>query len=164
MNVYKRISNLIIGLLVLVGSSNVLALNHNYFLTLDQPTTYNHINDSASIFVDTGTFTLTADTPISVSITDNEIGSTFGPILDVLSLVVVSSSGFSTLFSDLTSHTFSLGTLSANTYTLTFIGEINGHAGAVYDVTVNTIPLPAATWLFGTALIGFAAYSARRSV
>ena len=106
MNVYKRISNLIIGLLVLVGSSNVLALNHNYFLTLDQPTTYNHINDSASIFVDTGTFTLTADTPISVSITDNEIGSTFGPILDVLSLVVVSSSGFSTLFSDLTSQLF----------------------------------------------------------
>ncbi|MEW8438327.1 MAG: VPLPA-CTERM sorting domain-containing protein [Candidatus Thiodiazotropha taylori] len=36
--------------------------------------------------------------------------------------------------------------------------------GAAYDVTVSAVPLPAAAWLFGTALLGFVAFSARRTV
>ncbi|MET0053042.1 MAG: VPLPA-CTERM sorting domain-containing protein [Candidatus Thiodiazotropha sp.] len=36
--------------------------------------------------------------------------------------------------------------------------------GGAYDVTVSAVPLPAAAWLFGSALLGFVTYSARRSV
>ncbi|MEW8027348.1 MAG: VPLPA-CTERM sorting domain-containing protein [Candidatus Thiodiazotropha sp.] len=33
-----------------------------------------------------------------------------------------------------------------------------------YDLTITAVPLPAAAWLFGSALIGFIAFSARRKI
>ncbi|MEW8337308.1 MAG: hypothetical protein AB2558_00835 [Candidatus Thiodiazotropha sp.] len=162
MKSYRWISNLTVGVLALVASSSVLAANLDRTLTLGETETYNHVNDPGT-FTDTGTFTLLADSPISVSLVDNEIGSTFGPILDVSSFTVTSG-GFTATFDDLTSHVFSLGNLVADTYTLTFNGTSNGFAGAVYDVTVSAVPVPAAVWLFGSALVGFATFSARRSV
>ncbi|MET0028743.1 MAG: hypothetical protein ABW101_14035, partial [Candidatus Thiodiazotropha sp.] len=59
---------------------------------------------------------------------------------------------------------FVLSGLSAGTYTLQFVGNADGAMGGAYDVTVSAVPLPAAAWLFGSALLGFVTYSARRSV
>ncbi|MES9823692.1 MAG: VPLPA-CTERM sorting domain-containing protein [Candidatus Thiodiazotropha endolucinida] len=33
-----------------------------------------------------------------------------------------------------------------------------------YDLTISAVPLPAAAWLFGSALLGFIAFSARRKI
>ncbi|MES9923399.1 MAG: hypothetical protein ABW152_04890 [Candidatus Thiodiazotropha endolucinida] len=41
---------------------------------------------------------------------------------------------------------------------------MNGFAGAVYDVKINAVPLPAPAWLIGTILIDFAVFSVRRSL
>ena len=47
------------------------------------------------------------------------------------------------------------------------IGQIDvyfGGSGALDNLTYSVVPVPAAFWLFGTALIGFIGYSRRRSV
>ncbi|MGD8912192.1 MAG: VPLPA-CTERM sorting domain-containing protein [Candidatus Thiodiazotropha sp.] len=33
-----------------------------------------------------------------------------------------------------------------------------------YDLTIQAVPLPAAAWLFGSALLGFISFSARRKI
>ena len=42
--------------------------------------------------------------------------------------------------------------------------EINGVLGLDSDFTPSVVPVPAAVWLFGTALVGFVGFSRRRKV
>ena len=60
----------------------------------------------------------------------------------------------------------SLFIADSSTTTLTFTGEFsNGNLGFVIDdVMVNTIPIPAAVWLFGSGLIGLLGLARRKSL
>ncbi|MEW8625376.1 MAG: VPLPA-CTERM sorting domain-containing protein [Candidatus Thiodiazotropha sp.] len=168
MKFLKRISSVILGLATLVGFGSASAVNYNVDLTLGQTHTFNHLHtdtyDYSGTFADTGGFELTNAGSVNVSITDNELTSVVD-LLSVSALTVYGSSS-NTLFStsDLVNTVIALSNLAAGVYTLPFIGDADGIFGATYDVTVSAIPLPAAAWLLGTALIGFAAYSARRTV
>ena len=42
------------------------------------------------------------------------------------------------------------------------ISDVSGTMSITYDYTPNLVPLPAAVWLFGTALIGLVGFSKRR--
>jgi hypothetical protein len=156
---YRWTANLIISVIAIVGSGNVLAANVFHTLNLGEPETYSHVLD-AGAFTDTGSFSLDAVTNVNVSIIDTEVEG----VLDVSSFSIRGSAGVIDTFTDLTSTVFSLGSLGVGVYSLTFEGIAIGSLGATYDVTVNSVPLPAAAWLFGMALIGFTAFSARRSV
>jgi hypothetical protein len=58
--------------------------------------------------------------------------------------------------------------LATGSYVFTLSGfAMNALDSAVfsdYDLKVTAVPLPAAVWLFGSALLGFISYSARRKV
>jgi hypothetical protein len=169
---YRWISGLTFSLLGLICSGNALAIDYDVSLTLGQTHTFNHLvtdtNDYSGLFTDTGTFELADAGSVSVSFSDNELTSTFIDLLNVSEFTVLdgaSNALFSTgIGGDLVNATFTLSGLAAGLYTLQFVGNANGAIGAAYDVTVSSVPLPAAAWLFGTALIGFVTFSARRSV
>lgn len=72
--------------------------------------------------------------------------------------------GFGTTFAEYKNLVFSLGTLNTGIYTLILDETMNGFPGAAYDVKNSAVPLPAPAWLIGTILIGFAAFSVRRSL
>jgi hypothetical protein len=63
------------------------------------------------------------------------------------------------------SETFSLG---AGEYVFTISGfamnAIDPKVDSDYDLTMSAVPLPAAAWLFGSALLGFVSFSRRRKV
>ena len=42
------------------------------------------------------------------------------------------------------------------------ITDVSGTMSITYDYTPNPVPLPAAVWLFGTALLGLFGFSKRR--
>jgi hypothetical protein len=159
MKLYRKIANLTIGMFALVGSSNVLAENVDHILNLGEFETYSHVTNPGS-FNDMGPFKLNAAPNVSVSIVDSEVEGT----LNISSFSINSSTGFSGTFADLTSAVFSQGALGTGAYTLTFDGFTDGGIGATYDVPVSAVPLPAAVWLFGSAILGYATFSARRSV
>ncbi|MEW8321975.1 MAG: VPLPA-CTERM sorting domain-containing protein [Candidatus Thiodiazotropha taylori] len=168
MKLLKRISSAILGLVSLFGLGSATAVNYNVDLTLGQTHTFNHLHtdtyDYSGTFTDTGTFELTNAGSVNVSIADNELTS----VVDLLSVsaFTVYDSSSNALFttSDLVNTVIPLSNLAAGVYTLQFVGDADGIFGAAYNVTVSAVPLPAAAWLFGTALIGFVAYSARRTV
>jgi hypothetical protein len=150
------------GVFALVGSSTTLAANVYHTLNLGESETYSHVTDDGP-FTDMGIFTLDEAALVNVSISDTEVTSS-GAILDVSTFTVTSNTGFSASIDNLTSYIFSLGSLDAGDYTLTFQGESAGVWGGIYDVTVSAVPLPAAAWLMGSALFGFAVFSSRKSV
>ena len=51
--------------------------------------------------------------------------------------------------------------LTAGQYDFTVRGEVLPGTAGSYDLTISAVPLPAAFWLFGSALIGFIALSRR---
>ncbi|MBK8970376.1 MAG: hypothetical protein IPM37_02970 [Hahellaceae bacterium] len=60
----------------------------------------------------------------------------------------------------------SLGVLLANTvYSINFNGVVTGSIGGGYDgaLKVAAVPVPAAVWLFGSALLGLTLFSRRRN-
>lgn len=63
------------------------------------------------------------------------------------------------------SETLSLG---VGSYVFTLSGfALSASKGGVhsdYDLVIEAVPLPAAAWLFGSALIGFISFSARRRI
>ncbi|MCG8070610.1 MAG: VPLPA-CTERM sorting domain-containing protein, partial [Candidatus Thiodiazotropha taylori] len=58
--------------------------------------------------------------------------------------------------------------LGAGDYIFTISGfalnAIDTKISSDYDLTMSAVPLPAAAWLFGSALLGFVSYSRRRKV
>jgi hypothetical protein len=74
-----------------------------------------------------------------------------------------------------TNEQFHLGTVFSETFKLAtgdYIFTLSGFAlnaidpknTSKYDLTMSAVPLPAAAWLFGAALLGFVSYSRRRTV
>jgi hypothetical protein len=74
-----------------------------------------------------------------------------------------------------TNEQYHLGTMFNETFSLAtgdYVFAISGFAlNAVdssihsdYDLTMSAVPLPAAAWLFGSALLGFVSYSRRRKI
>jgi hypothetical protein len=60
----------------------------------------------------------------------------------------------------------SLGVLLANTvYSIKLDGLVTGSLGGGYDgvLKVAAVPVPAAVWLFGSALLGLTVFSRRRN-
>jgi hypothetical protein len=138
-------------------------------------------NVFAGTVIDAGTFTQNGDTYVASPYS--------GVFTDVIKFDV-GSSGLSLVFEG--SHTgmdgddilltntydgvdYHLGpsfseTLSfdAGRYVFTLSGfAMNALDSAVYsnyDLSVQAVPLPAAAWLFGSALIGFISFSARRKI
>lgn len=59
-------------------------------------------------------------------------------------------------------------TLTAGDYIFTISGfalnAIDPKIDSDYDLTMSAVPLPAAAWLFGSALLGFVSYSRRSKV
>ncbi len=155
-----------------LGSDSALAVDYDANLILGQAHTYNHLVtntlDLSGAFTDTGTFTLPHAGSVNISIHDSELSSSFVNFLDVSHFTVLdplNTELFSTGVSgNLVDAHFVLPGLSSGTYTLQFAGSADGAMGGAYDVKVSAVPLPAAAWLFGSALLGFVTYSARRSV
>jgi hypothetical protein len=152
-----------------LGSGAAMAVDYDADLILEQTFTYNHLvtntADLSGPFADTGTFTLTNLGSINVSIRDSELSAGFIELLNVSQFSVqapLNTGLFST--GNLVDASFVLPGLSAGTYTLQFTGDADGVFGGAYDVTVSAVPLPTAAWLFGSALLGFVTYSARRNV
>lgn len=58
--------------------------------------------------------------------------------------------------------------LATGSYVFTLSGfamnALDGSVYSDYELSIKAVPLPAAAWLFGSALIGFISYSARRRV
>ncbi len=74
-----------------------------------------------------------------------------------------------------TNEQFHLGTVFSQTFMLgagDYVFTLSGFAlnalkpkiVSDYDLTMSAVPLPAAAWLFGAALIGFVSYSRRRTL
>jgi len=53
--------------------------------------------------------------------------------------------------------------LDTTAYTLTIIGTLAGTSFGTVTTTVSSVPLPAAVWLFGSALVGLFGASRRKS-
>jgi hypothetical protein len=135
----------------------------------------------AGTVIDAGTFTQSGDTynPSPYS----------GVFTDIINFEV-GSSGLSLLFEGdhegmagndiLLTNTFDgteyhLGStfseslsLATGSYVFTLSGfALNAFSDAIYsdyDLAITAVPLPAAAWLFGSALFGFISYSVRRKV
>jgi hypothetical protein len=135
----------------------------------------------AATVIDAGTFTNSGDifNPTSYTglFTDvihfevdtpelalNFSGSHTGMAMDDLLLTNTSDASqyhLGTVFSE----TLSL-TKGSYVFTLTgfALNAINSTIVSDYDLAIKAVPLPAAIWLFASALIGFISFSARRKV
>ncbi len=54
--------------------------------------------------------------------------------------------------------------LAAGWYTLYVGGTNDASLGGFYDINVSTVPIPAAAWLFGSALLGLVGVARRKSL
>ena len=142
MELYKRLSITILGVLSLfILERASAAMNKEVHLCLEESNKINYLQrdvyDYAGIFSGIGAFELPGIGAADQLITDTEVSSLVG---------MPDSSVF-----------------AADIFTSQCLG-ISDEAlgvGQVYGIPVNTVPLPEAVWLFATALLGFAAYSAR---
>ncbi|MES9830704.1 MAG: hypothetical protein ABW139_00530 [Candidatus Thiodiazotropha sp. DIVDIV] len=172
MKLSKWLSGLTFGLLGLIDSGNVLAINYDSALTLGQTNTFNHFvtdsEDYSGAFNDRSTYELADSSSVSLFIRDNELTAEYVDLLNVSQFTVFDSASmaiFSTgLGGDLTSATFTLAGITAGLYTLVYVGDANGVFGAEYDVNTNAFPEPVVAWLFGSSLLGFVVFSSRRKV
>lgn len=133
---------------------------------------FSHIG-LGSYFGDALNFTLAAPGAVNGNVVNSTFGGgPFGTVLDI-------DSGFQwSLFEgDSTSPgnyagqsgtfgLFDLGVLGAGDYFLNLVGVTTGTLGGNYTVSLGltAVPLPAAFWLFFTALAGFAGFNARKRI
>ena len=106
--------------------------------------------DTFGITVDgtTSTFTLSTINP--------------GVSLDELSITGSDGSSWNVIGSNVTELSLITTLLSNVSYTIQIVG-IGKTIGSTYDVTVQAVPIPAAVWLFGSALMGLVGVSRRKS-
>jgi hypothetical protein len=161
MKTYGWITNLTIGVLALACSDVVLAENQFYTLNLDETKTYSRVSDAGGC-ADTGILAVDETAFINMSLFDAEISSS-DTLHDFSSFSIISGTGFTASFDALTSYVFSLGGSGLDEYIFTLKDFSNEAWVSASYVEVNDVALPAATWLF-SALLGFAAFSSRRSV
>lgn len=116
---------------------------------------FNVYNDDKGLFEDSYTFTLANDGAVEVRITEESFISFLDFAIEGLSGTIDGQGGSGTAFI--------VNGLEADTqYTLKITGNITGDDGGSYAGLVTAVPLPAAAWLFGTALLGGAVVARRK--
>jgi hypothetical protein len=174
MNWYRGISKLLLGILVLIGTSNVpAAIDWNHTLIFGEPESSDYINlsgrDFSSLLSSASTFTSDSASSVSVSIVDGQLARNFPEgvayYFNVSDFVIKNSRGY-TLYStgvsgELIDITFTIHGLMAGSYKQVFDGFADGD---FHNATIRAVPLPSVAWLFGTALVGFVIITARCSV
>ena len=106
-------------------------------------------------FTDRIEFNITSDHTLLSSV--QQIG--LGELLNIDSLIVS--------LLDISDNTLASGPelatpIASGSYVLEIQGTADGSLGGVYGAALAVVPLPPAAWLFGAALVGFAAVSRRR--
>lgn len=115
------------------------------------------IYDAGIGFDDVWSFTLTDDLTTAISIDAND----FAPAFEISDFLVVSDD--ITFVFDAADNAYSSSSaLAAGEYTFSVSGLVTGDFGGSYNVLVGAVPVPAAVWLFGSALLGLAATGRRK--
>lgn len=119
------------------------------------------LSPSGATIADEWTFTIDEDLLTAISLDSNDSAPFFG-----ISDFVATSPSTDIVFTyDASDNAYSFdGLLAAGTYTIDVTGLVTGDFAGQYDVLVGTavIPVPAAVWLFGSALLGMATTARRR--
>ena len=116
----------------------------------------NNLDAGTGMFTDEYTFSLESDRAVEVDIVQNNLG-TFGDVK------ITDLSG-NVIGQGVSGTQFTVGGLNAETdYTLAISGDVTGDDGGSYNAAiVAAVPLPAAAWLFGSALLGVVVVARRR--
>jgi hypothetical protein len=144
---YKGISNFILGVLGMLGASNVLAaIDWDHTLIPGETEVIVHkympSSDYSALFTDTDRLKLNGAGSVNVSIFNGQLLQHSPEVITCclsVSDLIMKDDGSNTPYS-------------------------TGDRHGLFDETVGSVPLPAAVWLFGTALVGFVVFNARRSV
>jgi len=110
------------------------------------------ISYDLSVAPSTGIRNVTVENP------DENITITSVIITDSASATIASA-----IFDGTGSWNMSAYLFNTTTYTLTILGGLAGNFGGSVTTTVSAVPLPAAVWLFGSALVGLFGASRRKS-
>lgn len=108
---------------------------------------------SGASIADQWTFTIEQDLYTAISIDSNDAE----PFFEIADFVVSSGSDAITFTYDAGDNAYAFdGALAAGIYTIDVTGNVSGDFAGQYDVLIGTsaIPVPAAVWLFGSALLG----------
>ncbi|MEM9056240.1 MAG: hypothetical protein AAGD86_02110 [Pseudomonadota bacterium] len=113
------------------------------------------LSGSGNTIADQWTFTLDEDALTAISLDSNDAE----PFFEITDFVASSSSSAIVFTYDASDNAYAFdGLLSAGTYTIDVSGFVSGDIAGQYDVLVGAsvapIPVPAAVWLFGSALLG----------
>jgi hypothetical protein len=166
----KRFGRALVAAVVLVGAGNVAAATIP--LTFNQGTaSFTTTVSTSGTFTDYYTFSLGGPTLIGANITNVVIQSvaSFSSI-GAFQASIFSGTDTNALGSPLlnlsgTFPTLSLqnGSLAGGSYTLRVMGSVSG-TGAFYTgaIVTSPVPVPAAVWLMGSALLGLVGISRRR--
>ncbi|MCU7875017.1 MAG: VPLPA-CTERM sorting domain-containing protein [Candidatus Thiodiazotropha sp. (ex Lucinoma borealis)] len=114
----------------------------------------------SGIFTDVWNFDVGSKNPLDI----NFSGSHEGMAADDL-LLTDTASGQSYHLGNTFSETLSLG-LGSYVFTVSgfALNALDPKVYSDYSLKIQAVPLPAAAWLFGSALIGFVSFSRRRKV
>lgn len=169
MNIMKLVTGLVAACLLAVGSANAATIT----MMNEQ---VGVVYDSASILTprgSTGTNGTSAVTIVSLmqlsANAPHQFKFTVSGATDLLLGFTGSTSSSASIA--LSDETTSLGILQLNPVPGSFIGlvsgtiytlDLTGEANFPYHVTLQSVPLPAAVWLFGSALVGFGFISRRK--
>jgi len=113
-------------------------------------------------FADEWTFTLTDNLIVSISVDANDSPPSF----NISNFLVISDSPLIVFSFQAADNRYSFdGVLPADTYTFDVTGVSSGSIGGSYIGTVGAtlVPIPAAAWLFGSALLGLVAVGRRKN-
>lgn len=138
-------------------SGNDFTLAHNYTvdLSINNQVIYSNPVGINVGFGDTWDLTVAADQIVDISFVASNTGGYFSENFNVTN-TGVGTAPTMIIFSG----------LMEGSYQFLVGGNIRGIAGSEYTVStdVSTVPLPAAAWLMGTALIGLVSFSRRKAV
>lgn len=135
------------------GSLNALLTTGHYEFD-------NETNNSSPVISDTWSFSLASNSAVELEVTPSEF-NLFGS-----KIIGTNLSGTFGVTPMAMGEIVSLGVLMANTvYTINLNGAVTGAIGGGYDgaLRVAAVPVPAAAWLFGSAILGLTLFSRRRN-
>ena len=132
----------------------------NELLTTGQYEFDNETTKAAPVISDSWSFKLASNSNVELEVTPSQF-NLFGS-----QIIGTNLSGTFGVTPIAMGQIMSLGTLLANTvYTINLTGVVTGAIGGGYDgaLRVAAVPVPAAAWLFGSAILGLTLFSRRRN-
>ncbi len=112
------------------------------------------------------TFSLAQDSSVTLSINNIPLTQTDPPVsfINIVGLELTLEDGGPVLAQIVHGDVTTVSGLQAGqVYTMTVTGVADGIWGGQYTGELTVVPLPAAAWLFGTALVGLAGVARRRA-